>query len=264
MRDRTQASQTRWETKTGRDKRKTRPAQADTASQTRCETSWETRPETRKRQNQGGRTQHPRSRWETSWETRERQNQGGGHSIPDQMGDKLGDKNGDKRKTTTGEADTASQTRWETSWETRPETRERHHQRGGHSIPDQGGHTWETRMRDLNSKLFGEHMGRQNWEHQSPDGRQQQDETGEADTTSQSTPAKMGDKLGDNSKTRLGRQTQHPRPETSWETRPKTGDKRKTSQDGRQVGRQGRRQEEDETRDADTASQPRRTHLRQH
>ena len=32
----------------------------------------------------------------------------------------------------------------------------------------------------------------------------------------------MGDKLGDKSKTRLGRRTQHPRPETSWETRPET------------------------------------------
>ena len=36
----------------------------------------------------------------------------------------------------------------------------------------------------------------------------------------------MGDKLGGKSKTRLGRRTQHPRPETSWETRPETRERR--------------------------------------
>ena len=72
--------------------------------------------------------------WETRPETRERQDQGGGQSIPDQMGDKLGDKTGDstarrtqhpsqfgrqdrrqdrrQEKDKTSEADTASQTRW--------------------------------------------------------------------------------------------------------------------------------------------------------
>ena len=71
--------------------------------------------------------------WETRPETRERQDQGGGQSIPDQMGDKVGDKTGDKPS----EADTASQTRWETRWETRPETsparRIQHPSQGGHT-----------------------------------------------------------------------------------------------------------------------------------
>ena len=59
-------------------------------------------------------------------------------------------------------------------------------------------------------------------------------------------PAKMGDKLGDktgdNRKTKPGRRTQHP------------------SQDGRQ----DRKQEQAKTSEADTASQPRQTDLRQH
>ena len=64
--------------------------------------SWETRPETRERQDQGG-AQRP----ETRPQTRDRQDQPGGHSIPDQMGDKVGDKTGGKPS----EADTASQSR---------------------------------------------------------------------------------------------------------------------------------------------------------
>ena len=43
-----------------------------------------------------------------------------------------------------------------------------------------------------------------------------------------STPASLGiwEKTGDKSKTRPGRRTQHPRPETSWETRPETRERR--------------------------------------
>ena len=56
------------------------------------------------------------------------------------------------------------------------------------------------------------------------------DETREADTASQSSPAKMGDKLGDKRQMRLGRWTAdaapQPRWETSWETRPETRERR--------------------------------------
>ena len=59
-------------------------------------------------------------------------------------------------------------------------------------------------------------------------------------------PANMGDKLGDKTvdkrKTKPGRRTRHPS----------------------QGGRQERKQEKANTREANTASQPRQTHLRQH
>ena len=79
----------------------------------------------------GRRTQHPRpeTSWETRPETRERRDQGGGRSTPAQMGDKLGDKS----KTRLGRR--TQHPRPETSWETRPETRGRRDQRRGHSIP---------------------------------------------------------------------------------------------------------------------------------
>ena len=136
--------------KTG-DKSKTRPRRR--TQHPRPETSWETRPETRERRDQGGgrstpakmgdklggksktrlgrRTQHPRpeTSWETRPETRERRDQGGGRSTPAQMGDKLGDKS----KTRLGRR--TQHPRPETSWETRPETRGRRDQRRGHSIP---------------------------------------------------------------------------------------------------------------------------------
>ena len=53
---------------------------------------------------------------------------------------------------------------------------------------------------------------------------------------------KLGDKTGDERKTKPGRRTRHPG----------------------QRGRQDRKQEKAKTREADTKSQPRQTHLRQH
>ena len=53
---------------------------------------------------------------------------------------------------------------------------------------------------------------------------------------------KLGDKTGDKRKTKPGRRTRHPG----------------------QRGRQDRKQEKAKTREADTASQPRQTHLTQH
>ena len=68
----------------------------DTASQPTWEASWETRPETRERQNQGGGHGIP-ANVETRPETRESKDQGGGHSIPAKMGNKLGDKSKTRR-----------------------------------------------------------------------------------------------------------------------------------------------------------------------
>ena len=168
----------------------------DTASQTSRKTSWETRPETRETQDQGGGHSNPAkvdtlktalrtptvnclgnklADWETRAETRP-----GSRTQHPRLKNKLAD------------------------WETRPQTRQRQDQGAGHSIPG-----WRT------SWQTGRQVGRQ-------DRRQDQ-----------------------------GAGHSIPGWKASWET-------------GRQVGRQDPRQDEDKTMEADTASQPRRTHLRQH
>ena len=126
----------------------------------------------------------------------------------------MGDKLGDKSKTRLGRR--TQHPRPETSWETRPETRERRDQGGGRSTPAQMGDKLGDKTREADTaSQTGDKLG---------------DKTGDKRKTRQrrghSIPAKMGDKLGDKSKTRLGRRTQHPRPETSWETRPETRERR--------------------------------------
>ena len=89
-----------------------------------------------------------------------------------------------------------------------------------------------------------------------PDGRQDKDKTTEVDTASQAEEqvGRLGGKLGDKPETRQrqdqGGEHSIPGWRVSWET-------------GRQVGRHDWRQGKHKTRETDTASQPRRTHLRQ-
>ena len=81
----------------------------------------------------------------------------------------------------------------------------------------------------MTGDLLGDKTGDKRAQQPSPDGtqvgRQEKDNTREADTAPQTTDKSIA------------------RPETSWETRE------------RQAGRQDRRQEQDKTREADTASQ---------
>ena len=179
--------------------------------------------ENKRKMRLGRRTQHPRpeTSWETRPETRERRDQGGGRSTPAQMGDKLGDKS----KTRVGRQ--TQHPRPETSWETRPETRARQDQGGGHSIPDQRQVGRQNRRQEQDETREADAAPQPrletSWEIRArQDGLSMPDRRPRSWETRPETRARQdqggGHSIPDRSKTRAGRRTQH---QTSWETRAK-------------------------------------------
>ena len=116
-----------------RDKKKTSPGGADTASQMKDKLRDKTKTKAGRQEKDKTREadRASQTRWETSGETRPETAQRGGHSIPAKMADKTGDKTADKRKTRP--ARRTQHPRPDGGQGGRQDRRQA--QRGGHSIP---------------------------------------------------------------------------------------------------------------------------------